>query len=146
MENLSRVSEETRNESGLSKDVILWQAPRPTQFPTTPPTQFRRVALYPPPNRNVIHVHVPLCHDLFEVSQAQRISKITTNAQYDDLGFEMSSFEYHWPVRSHERQAYQKRPTRICNTSLDSRYRPDYVRRDNKGDGHGRRKESPRFR
>jgi hypothetical protein len=36
---------------------------------------------------------VPLCHDFFEVTQAERISKITTNAQNDDLGFEMSPFE-----------------------------------------------------
>ena len=34
----------------------------------------------------------------------------------------MSSFEYHWPGPSHERQAYQKPPTRICNTSRTTRH------------------------
>jgi hypothetical protein len=50
---------------------------------------------------------ISLCHDLFEVTQAERISKMTSNAQNDDLGFEMSSFERRWPVPSHERQPYQ---------------------------------------
>jgi hypothetical protein len=82
----------------------------------TPPTQFGRVPLYPPPNRNVIHVHASLCHDLFQVSQAQRISKIATNAQNNDLGFECDPLNTAGRSGRTKRQACQKRPSRICNT------------------------------
>jgi hypothetical protein len=40
-------------------------------------------------NRNVIYMHIPLGHDLLEITQAQRKSKIPTDAQDDDLGFKM---------------------------------------------------------
>jgi hypothetical protein len=48
-------------------------------------------------------MHIPLCHDLLEIAQAQRISKIPSNAQDDDFGFEMATLEQRWPVPSHER-------------------------------------------
>lgn len=66
---------------------------RPAQFRSATPTEFRRVTLNPAPDGNVIHMHVLFCHNLFQISQAQRVSKITTNGQNDDLRFEMSSFE-----------------------------------------------------
>jgi hypothetical protein len=46
---------------------------------------------------------IPLGYDLVEIAQAQRKSKIPTNAQNDDLGFKMSPLKQRWPVRSHER-------------------------------------------
>jgi hypothetical protein len=46
---------------------------------------------------------IPLGHDLLEIAQAQRKSKIPTNAQDDDLGFKMSPLKRGWPVPSHER-------------------------------------------
>jgi hypothetical protein len=50
----------------------------------------------------VIHIDVPLRHDLLEITQAERISQITTNAQNDDFWREMSPLEQGWPLRSHE--------------------------------------------
>jgi hypothetical protein len=55
--------------------------------------EFRRIALNPAPDRNVIHSDVPLRHDLLEITQAERISQITTNAQNDDVWREMSPLE-----------------------------------------------------
>ena len=76
---------------------------RVPQFASTTPTEFRSIILDPAPNRNVIYMHIPLCHDLLEIAQAQRISKIPSNAPDDDFGFEMSTLEQRWPVPSHER-------------------------------------------
>jgi hypothetical protein len=51
----------------------------------------------------VIYLDIPLGHDLPEITQAQRKSKILTDAQDDDLGFKMSPLEQRWPVPSQER-------------------------------------------
>jgi transposase len=48
-------------------------------------------------------MNIPLGHDLLEIAQAHRISKIPTNAQDDDLGFKMAPLKQRWPVPSHER-------------------------------------------
>jgi hypothetical protein len=49
----------------------------------------------------VIHAEVPLAHDFFQVSKAEAESEIPTDAEDDDLGFEMSSPKLRWPVLSH---------------------------------------------
>jgi hypothetical protein len=61
----------------------------------------------------VIHAQVPLGHDFFQVSKAEAEPEIPTDAQGDDLGFEMSSLELRWPVPSHTSQAYQTRSTAL---------------------------------
>jgi hypothetical protein len=76
--------------------------------------KFRSVALNPTPDGHVIHTDVPFRHDLFEITQAQSISKITTNAQNDDLGFEMSPFEQRWPLPSHEGPSLSDRSRRFA--------------------------------
>src|SRR3954447_8809236 len=94
---------------------------RPEFAPTTP-TEFLRTPLNPAPDRNVIYVDVPLRHDLFQVSQTERISKVTTNAQNDDVGFQMSPLEQRWPLPSHEPFRLSDRLRLVCNTSANGEF------------------------
>ncbi|MGI8959132.1 MAG: hypothetical protein ACR2IV_05090 [Bryobacteraceae bacterium] len=64
---------------------------------------------------------ISLCHDLFEVAQAERISKISSNAQNDDLGFEMSSFEQRWPVPLHKGPTLSDRFSHFATHPLGDR-------------------------
>jgi hypothetical protein len=68
------------------------------------------------PDRNVIHIDVPLRHDLLEITQAERISQITTNAQNDDFWSEMSPLEQRWPLRPHEGPSLTDQLRHFCNT------------------------------
>jgi hypothetical protein len=70
--------------------------PGPIGSPQLSPTalaELRSVALNPPPNGHVIDLDVPFRHDLFQIPQTQRITKVASHAQNDDLGFKMPPFE-----------------------------------------------------
>jgi hypothetical protein len=54
---------------------------------------------------------IPLGHDLLEIAQAQRKSKIPPNAQDGDLGSKMSPLKQRWPVLRMNGQGYQTRAT-----------------------------------
>src|SRR5215471_14262044 len=60
----------------------------------------------------MIDREVPLCHDLLEISIAEREPEVPADAQNDNLGFEVSSFEQRRPVRPHHFTLSNKlRPT-----------------------------------
>ena len=66
------------------------------------------------PNRDVIHAHVPLGHDLFQLPEAERISQVPPNAEDDDIRFEMPLPEQCWPVPSHAGQSLRDPPNAIA--------------------------------
>jgi transposase-like protein len=84
----------------------------------------------------VIYKHISLCHDLLEIAQAQRISKIPSNAQDDDFGFEMSTLEQRWPVPSHERPSLSDRVSSFATMPIKVKGRWTYLYRA--VDKHGR--------
>src|SRR5438309_3081911 len=65
----------------------------------------------------MVDAEVPLHHKLLQVAIAKPKPEIPANAQDDDLGFEMPSFEHCWPDSSHARASLANRRRPICNTS-----------------------------
>jgi hypothetical protein len=61
----------------------------------------------------VIHTEVPLSHDLFQLSKAERIPQVPTNTQHDDLSFEVSSFEQRWLLPRYAAEDYQTAPSEL---------------------------------
>jgi len=65
----------------------------------------------------MIHLDVALDHDLLKIPQTQRISKVTSHAQDDDLGFKMSPFEQRWRRSRRMKRKPSKLLRQLCNTS-----------------------------
>jgi hypothetical protein len=57
------------------------------------------------PDRDVINTKVPVYHDPFQLSEAERIPERPADAQDNDLGFKMVSPELRCPVPSHTGQS-----------------------------------------
>src|SRR5205085_5736716 len=82
----------------------------------------------------MVDTEVPLHHKLLQVAIAMPKPEIPANAQDDDLGFEMPSFEHCWPDSSHARASLANRRRPICNTSRSTecetvqRHRPAAIR------------------
>src|SRR5258706_11731422 len=64
------------------------------------PLQFGCVALYPPVDRGVIDMQSPLAHHLLQISVAERIPQVPADTQQNDLGLEVTPFE--WSGGIHE--------------------------------------------
>ena len=77
----------------------------------------------PTPDGDMIHAEVPLSHNLLYV-KAERIPQVPTDAQNDDLGFEMAPLEQFRPVSSHAGQRLSDRLLAVCNTSLSGEFHP----------------------
>jgi len=54
------------------------------------------IPLDPAKNGRVIDVLTPLPHHLLQVAIAERIAQVPTHTQQNDLGLEMTPFEWTW--------------------------------------------------
>ena len=63
--------------------------------------QFRRIALNPTPDGDVVNAQVSLSHNFFKLAEAQRIPQVPADAQHNDLGLELPPFEQRRTFASH---------------------------------------------
>ena len=69
--------------------------------------QNRGTARHPPRDRGVVHAEAALRHHLLEISVAERITKLPTNAQQDNFVSKVSSVKQRGPVLRHRFSPYQ---------------------------------------
>ncbi len=110
--------------------VGLVDSPRPiriAQFRPATVIQFGRVLLDPAPDGRVIHAEIALCHDLFQVPEAERIAQVPADIKDDDFRFEVSHFEQRRPLPFHASQSLSDRlnavathPVRLSRVRLDN--------------------------
>jgi hypothetical protein len=72
----------------------------------------------PAGNRGVVHRQSTLRHHLLKVAIAQRVTRIPTYAEDNDLAPKMSSPEQHRLVLAHSFHPNRPTSTRLCDTSF----------------------------
>src|SRR5690242_4535013 len=62
------------------------------EMPPHPLFQSRAIALHPSPHRRVIGLQAALLHELFDIAQRQRVSKVPTNGTKNECGLCLPPF------------------------------------------------------
>src|ERR1700741_2815964 len=75
--------------------------------------QFGCISLHPSPDRGWIHRKVPFHHHLGEISVAQRIAEVPTDATNDHVIGKVSPSKQRWPISVHGLLRYQRFPASL---------------------------------
>lgn len=60
---------------------------------TAPPFKLRGIPLNPAVDRGMVHLQTTFQHHFFEITVAERIAQVPSDAQENDVGLEMMPFE-----------------------------------------------------